>query len=147
MPPEQDEHIKIISDTLADAFMSKAETVDAKQIEEMSRRLKNLEDFVSEDDDVGDLPLDADSIELMLGIDISGIDIITAGGSDPTEGMRAWAMELEVGSWFNLDHNGKPPACNTLGAASAGSLICLPTPAVKPICSKCAVSRRICKQV
>jgi hypothetical protein len=103
----QDEQIKIISDTLADAFMSKTETVDAKQIEEMSKRLKNLEDFVSEDDDVGDLPLDAESLELMLGIDTSGIDIITTGGSDPTEGMRAWAMELDEGSWFNLDHNGK----------------------------------------
>jgi len=103
---KQDEHIKIISDTLADAFMSKTQTVDAVQIAAMSKRLKNLEDFVSEDD-VGDLPLDAESIELMLGIDTSGIDIITAGGSDPTEAMRAWAMELEVGSWFNLDHNSK----------------------------------------
>jgi hypothetical protein len=103
----QDEQIKIISDTLADAFMSKTETVDAKQIEEMSKRLKNLEDYVSEDDDVGDLPLDAESLELMLGIDTTGIDIITTGGSDPTEGMRAWAMELDEGSWFNLDHNSK----------------------------------------
>lgn len=101
---KQDEHIKVISDTLADAFMSKTETVDAKQIEEMSKRLKNLEDYVS-DDDVGDLPLDAESIELMLGIDISGIDIISAGGSDPTEAMRGWAKELDLGNWFNLDHN------------------------------------------
>jgi Protein of unknown function (DUF1631) len=102
---KQDGHIKVISDTLADAFMSKTETIDPKQIEEMSKRLKNLEDFVSEDD-VGDLPLDAESIELMLGIDTSGIDIITTGGSDPTEAMRGWAMELDEGSWFNLDHNG-----------------------------------------
>lgn len=104
--PKQDEQIKIISDTLADAFMSKTQTIDAQQIAAMSKRLENLEDFVSEDD-VGDLPLDADSIELMLGIDTSGIDIITTGGSDPTEGMRAWAMELDPGTWFNLDHNGK----------------------------------------
>jgi Protein of unknown function (DUF1631) len=104
--PKQDEHIKAISDTLADAFMSKTETIDPAQIEAMAKRLKNLEDFVSEDD-VGDLPLDAESIELMLGIDTSGIDIITSGGSDPTEAMRAWAMELEEGSWFNLDHNSK----------------------------------------
>ncbi len=102
---KQDGHIKVISDTLADAFMSKTETIDPKQIEDMSKRLKNLEDFVSEDD-VGDLPLDAESIELMLGIDTSGIDIITTGGSDPTEAMRGWAMELDEGSWFNLDHNG-----------------------------------------
>ncbi len=118
---KQDEQIKIISDTLADAFMSKAETVDAKQIEAMSKRLKNLEDFVSEDD-VGDLPLDAESIELMLGIDISGIDIITAGGSDPTEGMRAWAMELDVGTWFNLDHNGKPTRVQYAWRSERGQL-------------------------
>jgi hypothetical protein len=43
----------------------------------------------------------------MLGIDTSGIDIITSGGSDPTDGMRAWAMELDPGNWFTLDHNGK----------------------------------------
>ena len=46
-------------------------------------------------------------MRLMLGIDTTGIDIITTGGSDPTEGMRAWAMELDEGSWFNLDHNSK----------------------------------------
>jgi Protein of unknown function (DUF1631) len=118
---KQDEHIKIISDTLADAFMSKAEAVDAQAIEAMSKRLKNLEDFVS-DDDVGDLPLDADSIELMLGIDVSGIDIITAGGSEPTEGMRAWAMELEVGTWFNLDHNGKPTRVQYAWRSDRGQL-------------------------
>ncbi len=103
---KQDMHIKTISDTLADAFMSKTQTIDIKQIEAMGERLKNLEDFVSEDD-VGDLPIDAESIELMLGIDTSGIDIITSGGSDPTDAMRAWAQELEEGNWFNLDHNGK----------------------------------------
>jgi hypothetical protein len=105
-PAKQDIHIKAISDTLADAFMSKTQTVDIKQIEAMGERLKNLEDFVSEDD-IGDLPIDAESIELMLGIDTSGIDIITSGGSDPTDAMRAWAQELEEGNWFNLDHNGK----------------------------------------
>jgi Protein of unknown function (DUF1631) len=105
-PAKQDIHIKAISDTLADAFMSKTQTIDIKQIEAMGERLKNLEDFVSEDD-IGDLPIDAESIELMLGIDTSGIDIITSGGSDPTDAMRAWAQELEEGNWFNLDHNGK----------------------------------------
>jgi hypothetical protein len=103
---KQDAQIKTISDTLADAFMSKTETIDAQQIKDMAKRLKNLEDVVSEDD-VGDLPLDAENIELMLGIDTSGIDIITAGGSDPTDAMRAWALELEEGNWFNLDHNSK----------------------------------------
>jgi hypothetical protein len=102
----QDAHIKLISDTLADAFMSKTATMDQDQVAEITKRIKHLEDFVSEDD-VGDLPLDAESIEITLGIDMSGVEIITQGGSDPTQAMRAWAQELEQGTWFNLDHNGK----------------------------------------
>ena len=125
--PKQDEQIKYISDTLADAFMSKTETIDIAQIEAMSKRLKNLEDFVSEDD-VGDLPIDAESIELMLGIDISGIDIITSGGSDPSEAMRGWALELDPGNWFNLDHNGKATRVQYAWRSERGQLHLFATP-------------------
>lgn len=102
----QDEHIKALSDTLAEAFTNKAAAMDQSQVAEVAQRIKHLEDFVSEEE-VGDLPLDAESIELMLGIDMSGVEIISEGGSEPTQAMRAWAMELERGSWFHLDHKGK----------------------------------------
>jgi Protein of unknown function (DUF1631) len=102
----QDGHIKSISDTLADAFMSKTAAMDQAQVAEIAQRIRHLEDFVSEDD-VGDLPLDAESIELMLGIDMSGVEIVSEGGSDATGAMRAWAKELERGSWFHLDYKGK----------------------------------------
>ena len=104
-PSQQDAHIKTVSDTLADAFMSKTQAIPQAQIEAMAKRLVNLEDFVSEDG-MGDLPLDADSIEIMLGIDASTIDVIADGGSKPTNAMLAWAQELQVGSWFTLDHSG-----------------------------------------
>jgi hypothetical protein len=103
-PSQQDIHIKTVSDTLADAFLSKTQAVPQAQIEAMAKRLANLEDFVSEDG-MGDLPLDADSIEIMLGIDASTIDVVTDGGSKPTPAMLAWAQELQLGSWFTLDHN------------------------------------------
>jgi hypothetical protein len=102
----QDEHIKALSDTLAEAFINKAAAMDQSQVAEVAQRIKHLEDFVSEEE-VGDLPLDAESIELMLGIDMTGVQIISEGGSEPTQAMRAWAMELERGSWFHLDHKGK----------------------------------------
>jgi Protein of unknown function (DUF1631) len=105
-PSQQDVHIKTVSDTLADAFLSKTEAIPAAQIEAMAKRLANLEDFVSEDG-MGDLPLDAESIELMLGIDPATIDVVANGGSKPTNAMLAWAQELELGSWFTLDHNGR----------------------------------------
>ena len=47
----------------------------------MAQRLGHLEDFVSEDG-LGDLPLDAESIEMMLGIDASSINVVADGGSD-----------------------------------------------------------------
>jgi len=105
-PSQQDIHIKTVSDTLADAFMSKTDAIPAAQIEALAKRLANLEDFVSEDG-MGDLPLDAESIELMLGIDPATIDVVANGGSKPSNAMLAWANELELGSWFMLDHNNR----------------------------------------
>jgi hypothetical protein len=104
--PVQEGHIKRISDTLADAFMSKTEAIPQARIDMMAQRLANLEDFVS-DESMGDLALDADSIELMLGIDASSIDVIPDAGAKPSEAMLAWAHELQLGHWFTLDHNQK----------------------------------------
>ncbi len=102
----QDGHIKTISDTLADAFMSKTDAISSERIDTMAKRLANLEDYLS-DEDVGDLPLDTESLVMMIGIDASDIQVITDGGSQPTDAMRAWAQELQLGAWFTLDHNGK----------------------------------------
>lgn len=103
----QEQHIKTIGDTLADAFLSKTEAIPQARIEAMSKRLANLEDFISDEEAGGDLPLDAESIEMMVGIDASSIDVIADGGSRPSEAMMAWVLELEPGTWFTLDHNGK----------------------------------------
>ena len=105
-PATQDEHLKVISDTLADAFMSKTEGISMERIDAMAKRLANLEDYLS-DDDVGDLPLDTESLVTMIGLDAADVQIITDGGSQPSDAMRSWAQELQLGTWFSLDHNGK----------------------------------------
>ena len=102
----QEQHIKTLSDTLADAFMSKTDAISADRIDAMAKRLANLEDYLS-DEDVGDLPLDTESLVMMIGIDVSDIEVITDGGSQPTKAMRAWALELQLGAWFKLEHNHK----------------------------------------
>jgi len=101
----QEGHIKTIGDTLADAFLSKTQAIPQTTIEAMSKRLAHLEDFVAKDPET-DLPLDAQSIELMLGIDASMIEVVADGGSRPSAAMMAWANELQLGNWFSLDHNG-----------------------------------------
>ncbi len=102
---QQDQQLKLISDTLADAFLSKTDAISHEAIEAMAKRLANLEDYLS-DEDIGDLPLDPESLVTMVGLDAADVHIITNGGSTPTEAVRAWVKELQLGTWFNLDHNG-----------------------------------------
>jgi hypothetical protein len=42
---------------------------------------------------------------MMLGIDSTTLVVVVNGGSKPTAAMQAWAQELELGTWFTLDHN------------------------------------------
>jgi hypothetical protein len=102
----QDQHIKSVSDTLADAFMSRTEPISQESLDNLSDRLANLEDYLPADG-LGDLDLDTESIEMITGVDASNIEVINQGGSQPNEAMRSWAVELQIGSWFGLDHNGK----------------------------------------
>jgi len=101
----QDAQIKIINEILSDAFMSKNDAISMAQVNAMAKRLTNLEDYLS-DEDVGDLPLDTESLVTMIGLDAAHTEVIANGGSQPTEAMRGWARELQLGSWFSLDHNG-----------------------------------------
>lgn len=103
---DQDQHLKTLSDTLADAFMSRTDAIPMERIVAMAKRLSNLEDYLS-DEDVGELPLDVESLVTMIGIDAAEIQVITDGGSQPTDAMRGWVRELQLGAWFSLDHNGK----------------------------------------
>jgi len=100
----QEAHIKTIGATLSDAFLSKTEAIPPAKIEAMAKRLANLEDFVT-DDNATDLPLDAASIELLLGVDAASLEIVPDTGTKVGEDMLAWAHELQVGTWFMLDHN------------------------------------------
>ena len=102
----QEAHIKTVSDTLADAFLSKTEVIATEQIQAMAGRLANIEDFVT-DEGIEDLLLDAESIEMILGLDALRIDVVADGGAKPTAAMLSWAQEMQPGAWFTLDHNGK----------------------------------------
>ncbi|MBC7445335.1 MAG: DUF1631 domain-containing protein [Polaromonas sp.] len=105
-PADQDAPLKAFSAVMADALMSKTDPIPQERIDAMARRLTHLEDYLSEQD-IGDLPLDANRLVTMVGIDAADIEVIDAGGSQPTEAMRAWGRELQPGSWFSLDRNGK----------------------------------------
>jgi hypothetical protein len=100
----QELHIKVISDTLADAFMSKTESISDEQIQTLAGHLAHLEDYIS-DDDIEDLEMDAQDIEDLLGVDASELDVIAGAGGTDSIIMMEWVRELPLGSWYQLDHN------------------------------------------
>ena len=101
----QDTRIKQLTDTLAEAFLSKTAAIPQAHIDAMAKRLSNLEDYFG-DETQGDIPLDADNIEMLLGIDTSSIHVIADTGAPVQDDMMAWAQQLPLGNWFTLDHNG-----------------------------------------
>ena len=101
----QDAQIKVLTDTLADAFLSKTASIPQAHIDAMAKRLSNLEDFIG-DATLGEMPLNADNIEMMLGIDASSIHVVADNGAPVDDNMVAWAQELQPGTWYTLDHNG-----------------------------------------
>lgn len=127
-PGMQDEHIKAVSDTLADAFMSRTEPIAEDHLARLAQRLANLEDYLPQDG-VGDLDLDANSIELITGVDASNIEVVNTGGSQPTEAMRAWATELQIGAWFGLEHGGKLNNAQLVWRSERGQLYLFVAPA------------------
>ena len=100
----QDQHIKTLSAVLQQAFLAKTESMPPEQIAHITRNMSDLEAFASADG-TGDLNLDQDSIEMIIGVDASNIVVIGAGGTPPSENMRMWANRLHLGSWYTLDHN------------------------------------------
>lgn len=102
---EQDARIKVLTDTLAEAFLSKTASIPQAHIDAMSKRLANLEDFIN-DATLGEMPLNSESIEMMLGIDASSIHVIADNGAPVQDEMVVWAQELKPGTWYTLDHNG-----------------------------------------
>ncbi|HWS05500.1 MAG TPA: DUF1631 family protein [Burkholderiaceae bacterium] len=105
-PTTQDAHIKTISDILADAFQSKTDVVSQEDIDDMARRLEQLEVAIG-NEGAEEYELDVATLEAMLGMDASSFVVLANSGSSPTQAMVAWAHELELGQWFVLDHNGR----------------------------------------
>jgi hypothetical protein len=99
----QEAHIKVISDTLADAFMAKTEMVADEQIQALAMRLAELDDYIS-DDGGEELPLDTENIEELLGFEATDLDVVSEGGVVASDVMIEWSRELALGSWFVLNY-------------------------------------------
>ena len=63
----QNAHLKVIGDTLSDAFLSRTENIPRAEIDDMARRLERLEEVVLEDV-AGGIPLNPGTVGVMVGM-------------------------------------------------------------------------------
>jgi len=104
---KQDEHIQQLNNSLAAAFTAKAAVIPDENLREMTERLESLEELLP---DVENLEIDESMVLDLSGHQSSELEVVLEGGSMPTPAMVAWARELQVGSWFMLDRNGRTEA-------------------------------------
>jgi len=102
----QDTLIQTITHVLAAAFFSKTAAIPQTHIDTLAQQLVNLE-HVMEEDIAGDLPLTAENLEMLTGIDASNIHVIADRAATPAQHLLAKALALPRGDWFILEYENK----------------------------------------
>jgi hypothetical protein len=97
----QEQHIKALNVALQAAFTAKSATISAERLREITQRLNALDQLLPEMDDV---ELDTDTLRDLSGYDSEDLEVVATGGTMPTPAMLAWARELKLGAWFQLDY-------------------------------------------
>ena len=83
---EQSAHINKLKEILTQAFVSKSAAIPQERIDAMAHRLAHIEEFIDANGMIDDVPLSAESIELILGVETAGLHVIsgTKGEVEPT---------------------------------------------------------------
>lgn len=100
----QDEQIQQLNNSLAAAFTARAAVIPDDRLREMMERLETLEELLP---DAQNVEIDESMVLDLSGHQSSELEIVLEGGSMPTPAMVAWARELQVGSWYMLEHKGR----------------------------------------
>ncbi len=103
----QDEQIKHLNNALAAAFTAKAALIPHERLTELMERLETLEELLP---DAQDVAIDESIVLDISGHESSELEVVSEGGSMPTPAMIAWARELQVGTWYMLEHRGRNEA-------------------------------------
>jgi len=102
----QDTLIQTITHALAAAFFAKTATIPQAHIDTLAQHLVHLEDVMAEDVS-GDLPLTAENLEMLIGMDASNIHVIADCAAIPAQHVLTKALALPRGDWFTLEYENK----------------------------------------
>lgn len=100
---KQDEHVHELNAALAAAFSARSATISSAHLKEVTERLEALDDILP---NLAEVELDAQTLRDLSGHESSDLEVVAEGGTMPTPAMMAWARELQIGAWFQLDYRG-----------------------------------------
>ena len=103
----QDEHVRDLNAALAAAFAAKSAAISAERLGEITDKLEALDEILPE---LGDVEIDADTLRDLSGYESADLEVVAEGGTMPTPAMLAWASELKLGAWFQLDYRSRQEA-------------------------------------
>lgn len=100
---KQDEHVHELNAALAAAFSARSATISSAHLKEVTERLEALDDILP---NLAEVELDAQTLRDLSGHESDDLEVVAEGGTMPTPAMMAWARELQIGAWFQLDYRG-----------------------------------------
>jgi len=99
----QEDLIKQLNTSLTAGFTAKAAPIPQRQLHDMMEQLESLEEMMP---DAEDIDIDETMIRDIPGSFDGDLEVVVEGGEGPIACMVAWARELQVGSWYLLNHGG-----------------------------------------
>jgi hypothetical protein len=127
---KQDEHIKALNAALAAAFSARSAAISASHLQALTERLEALGDVLP---DLSKVELDEATLRDLSGHESDALEVVAEGGTMPTPAMLAWARELQVGAWFELDYRGKQEPVQLAWSGLRQQLLLFVTPAGRGI--------------
>jgi Protein of unknown function (DUF1631) len=122
---QQEAHIKALNLVFSAAFTAKVAAITAERMREITHRLETLDGVIPE---LGDEELDADTLRDLSGQETDQLEVVAEGGTMPTPAMLAWARELKVGAWFDLDYRHRSEAVQLAWRGKQRHLMLFVTP-------------------
>ncbi len=105
MPADkQEQSVKELNSALSAAFSAKSASISPARLRDITQRLEALDEVLPE---MGDIELDTDTLRDLSGYERDDLEVVAGGGTMATPAMLAWASELKLGAWLQLDYRGR----------------------------------------
>jgi len=98
---KQDEHVQQLNAALAAAFSARSASISPAHLKAVTDRLDALDEVLP---DLAEVDLDEQTLRDLSGHETDELQVVAEGGTMPTPAMLAWARELQIGAWFELDY-------------------------------------------